>query len=71
MAKVIIHLRDHEWTALNDLAQREYRTLKAQAALIIREELHRLGMLPGEPLVQARPDSLSSDETTRLEMEGG
>jgi len=29
------------------LAEREYRTLQAQAALIIRRELERLGLLPG------------------------
>jgi len=48
MAKVIIYLRDHESAALNDLAQREYRAPKAQAALIIRKELERLGLIPGE-----------------------
>ncbi|MCJ7432286.1 MAG: hypothetical protein MUO77_02235 [Anaerolineales bacterium] len=48
MAKVIIYLRGHDLTALNDLAQREYRAPKAQAALIIRRELERLGMIPGE-----------------------
>ena len=71
MAKVIIHLRDHELTALNDLAQREYRTPKAQAALIIRRELQKLGMLPGEPLVQTHLDNLPADETTKLETKGG
>ena len=48
MAKVIIYLRDHEMTALSDLAQSEYRATKAQAALIIRKELERLGMIPSE-----------------------
>lgn len=48
MAKVIIYLRDHESAALRDLAQREYRATKAQAALIIRKELERLGLIPGE-----------------------
>ncbi len=49
MAKVIIYLKDHELSALNDLAQREYRTVKAQAALIIRRELERLEIIRGEP----------------------
>ena len=49
MAKVIIYLRDHELSALHDLAQHEYRAPKAQAALIIRQELQRLGMIPVEP----------------------
>lgn len=46
MAKVIIYLRDNEITALNTLAEREYRAPKAQAALIIRMELVRQGLLP-------------------------
>ena len=49
MAKVIIYLRDNESAALNDLAQREYRAPKAQAALIIRQELERLGMIEALP----------------------
>ena len=48
MAKVIIYLRDNESAALNNPAQREYRAPKAQAALIIRKELERLGLIPGE-----------------------
>lgn len=49
MAKVVIHLRDQEMIALNDLAQNEYRPVKAQAALIIRKELERLGMITVPP----------------------
>jgi hypothetical protein len=49
MAKVIIHLREHELTALHNLAQREYRLPRIQAAWIIRQELHRLGLIPAEP----------------------
>lgn len=48
MAKVIIYLRDNELSALHTLAQQEYRVLKAQAALIIRQELQRRGMIPAE-----------------------
>jgi hypothetical protein len=47
MAKIIIHVEEHECNALDQLAEREYRTLQAQAALIIRRELERLGLLPG------------------------
>ena len=47
MAKIIIHVEEHECNALDQLAEREYRTLQAQAALIIRKELERLGLLPG------------------------
>jgi hypothetical protein len=59
MSKVVIYLREHEHTALNALSQREYRTLRAQAALIIRKELVSLGMIEPEeqsqPLIQHSP----------------
>ena len=48
MARVVIYLRDHEVSALQRLAQQEYRAPKAQAALIIRKELERLGMVSAE-----------------------
>jgi hypothetical protein len=56
MAKVIIYLQGHELTALNSLAQREYRTPKAQATLIIRRELEKLGMIPGEQQANSNPN---------------
>ncbi len=60
MAKVIIYLRDPELMALNDLAQREYRAPKAQAALIIRRELEKLGMIRGEqPSISNQTEPLS------------
>ena len=45
MAKVIVYLRDQELNALTKLAQQEYRAPKAQAALMLRTELERLGLL--------------------------
>ena len=45
MAKVIVYLREQERSALYELATKEYRAPKAQAALIIRKELERLGLL--------------------------
>lgn len=48
MAKVIVYLRDQEQSALYQLAIKEYRAPKAQAALIIRKELERLGLLEVE-----------------------
>ena len=45
MTKLIIYLREEEFSALSNLAQREYRVIKAQASLIIRIELERLGLL--------------------------
>ncbi|MDO9303386.1 MAG: hypothetical protein Q7T89_18500 [Anaerolineales bacterium] len=70
MAKVIIYLQVHELAALNDLAQREYRTLKAQATLIIHRELEKLGMIPGEQQVnsnQNEPLSTARDKTVMVE----
>ena len=46
MAKIIVYLGDQERNALLQLAQRELRLPRAQAALIIRQELVRQGMLP-------------------------
>lgn len=63
MGKVIIYLREHEITALNDLAQREYRAPKAQAALIVRKELERLGMIASE-------QSSLSNQTAALSEDG-
>ncbi len=45
MARIVIYLPNQERNALCQLAQREYRVPHAQAALIIRKELERLGML--------------------------
>ena len=70
MVKVIIYLRDHEFTALKDLAQREYRAPKAQAALIIRKELEKLGMIPGEQQAnsnQSEPLPNARDKTVMVE----
>ena len=39
-------LGDKERDALSVLAEREYRDPRAQAALIIRRELERVGLLP-------------------------
>ena len=71
MAKVIIYLRDHEFTALNDLAQREYRAPKAQAALMIRRELEKLGMIPGEQQVNTAPNESPSDTQGKTVMVEG
>lgn len=51
MPKIIIYLAEQERNALLQLAQREMRVPRAQAALIIRQELKRLGMLPGQSTV--------------------
>ena len=67
MAKVIIYLRDHEFTALNDLAQREYRAPKAQAALMIRRELEKLGMIPGEQRTRIESPSDTEHKAVMVE----
>ena len=45
MPKLIIYLRDQDHDALETLAQQEYRVPKSQAALIIRQELERRGLV--------------------------
>jgi len=62
MARVVIYLRDHEVSALQRLAQQEYRAPKAQAALIIRKELERLGMVSAESIGRSEQTFLSSGE---------
>lgn len=51
MPKIIVYLAEQERNALQQLAQREMRVPRAQAALIIRQELRRLGMLPEQTAV--------------------
>ena len=60
MAKIIVYLGDQERNALLQLAQRELRLPRAQAALIIRQELVRQGMLPQPTGI---PESNTSLET--------
>lgn len=61
MAKVIIYLHEHELTALSELADREYRSIKAQAALIIRKELERLEMIPLEQAIASSANDSSTE----------
>ena len=46
--RVIIHLRDFECDALRLLAEREFRDWRSQAALIIRQDLERRGLLDAQ-----------------------
>jgi hypothetical protein len=66
MAKFIIYLREHELIALNGLAQREYRALKAQAALIIRKGLERLGLIQVDAAVSPIPIESLSDTQDKV-----
>jgi diadenosine tetraphosphate (Ap4A) HIT family hydrolase len=69
MPKVIIYLQDKELNALHKLAQKEYRQPKAQAALIIRNELQRLGMVAGETAPHLHADQKARPETDKLSVE--
>ena len=57
MTKVTIYFEEHEHTALHQLAEREYRTIPAQAALMIRRQLQSLGLLPvDESIPNLKPE---------------
>lgn len=45
MAKITIHFEECEFNALDHLAELEYRTIQAQAAIIINKTLEQLGLL--------------------------
>jgi hypothetical protein len=60
MAKIIVYLGDQERNALLQLAQRELRLPRAQAALIIRQELVRQGMLPTQAHITETASSLEA-----------
>lgn len=64
MPKIIVYLAEQERNALLQLAQREMRVPRAQAALMIRQELRRLGMLTVQPLG-------SDEETIEPQEKGG
>lgn len=65
MARVVIYLLEPEMNALNQLAQQEYRQVKSQAALIIRNELKRLGLIEAQPAGRDKPFDLSSETGDR------
>jgi len=48
MPTLNVVLQQTERDALSELAKRERRNVKAQAAVIIRRELERAGLLPTE-----------------------
>ncbi len=63
MTRVIVPLRASERNALRVLAKQEFRDPQAQAALIIRRELQRLGLLPPDPPL-AQPAETSPREVS-------
>lgn len=62
MPKIIVYLAEQERNALLELAQREMRVPRAQAALIIRQELRRLGMLPAQSTVSEEEEHVELEE---------
>lgn len=62
MPRMTLKLPIDERNALYKLAAREYRNPREQAALIIRRELERAGLLPG---------AVDSAETQLLQPTGG
>jgi hypothetical protein len=60
MSKVIVYLPETEFGALQKLAQQEYRATRAQAAIIIRKELERLGMVAAETVHQGLLDETAT-----------
>jgi hypothetical protein len=84
MARINITLKANERDALRELAEREFRDPRAQAALIIRRELGRMGLLPftadkppaetapsGEPPRPEPAEAVPSGESVRAEAESG
>ena len=69
MTKLIIYLKEIESTALKTLAEQEYRAPKAQASLIIRQELERLGMIGTEHKVSLQVTQPSHSDS-REDMDG-
>lgn len=65
MARVVIYLLEPEMNALNQLAQQEYRPVKSQAALIIRNELKRLGIIEEQPTGMDKQPGLSQESSDR------
>lgn len=65
MMRIIVHLSNIEFTALLKLAEVEYRHPRAQAAVLIRAELERRGLLaadPPAPAEAANPQQEADDE---------
>lgn len=54
-SRITIVFAQSERAALDELARREYRDVRQQAAVIIRRELQRRGLLPTDDTPDARP----------------
>ena len=63
MARMMITLQENEREALRTMAQREMRDPRQQAAMIIRRELERAGLLPADP----RPGPVKGREVRNVQ----
>lgn len=64
MAGVVIHLLEPE-NALNPSNRQEYRPVKLQAAVIIRNELKRLGLIEGQLAGRNKQSEISAETDDR------
>lgn len=64
MLKVL--LTPDERQALLQLAEREKRDPRAQAAVILRQELRRCGLLPAESITFALHPQIKTDDSAQL-----
>ena len=73
MPAVTVQLESSEYRALQKLAYQERRNLRGQAAVAIRHELERLGLLPADgaaaPPAAAQPDPASAPAARTVEVE--
>lgn len=58
MTKIPVMLDEHHALALSKLARNEYRDIRQQAAVIIRDELTRRGLLSQDQSTESRPQPL-------------
>ena len=65
MPRFVVYLKEQERNALFRLAEKELRAPRAQAALIIRLELERLGLL--SPVHSANPTQGTTQFTSVIQ----
>jgi hypothetical protein len=47
--RISVYLEPNDYELVKELAEREYRDIKKQAAMLIKSELQRRGLLEHEP----------------------
>jgi hypothetical protein len=66
--RVQVYLDKSVYAALCDFARQEYRDPRAQAALLIRQRLEELGLLPADPApaqAEAQPQEAARVEAAQ------